>query len=131
MELVNHLSKVWAEASVDSGTWRECVEKFLLVLAPIAPHIAEELWERTGHQYSVHQQPFPQWDEELAAEETITLVVQVNGRVRDRIEVPVDIDEATAQEVALASSKVRAYTDGKTLNKAIYVPGRLVNVVVA
>ena len=130
MELVNHLSKVWAEASVDSATWRECVEKFLLVLAPIAPHIAEELWEQTGHEYSVHQQPFPQWDEDLAAEEKITLVIQVNGRVRDRIEVPVDIDEATAQEVALASAKVRVYTDGKTLNKAIYVPGRLVNVVV-
>jgi leucyl-tRNA synthetase len=131
MELVNHLSKVWAEASVDSVTWRECVEKFLLVLAPIAPHIAEELWERTGHGYSIHQQSFPKWDEDLAAEEKITLVVQVNGRVRDRIEVPVGIDEAAAQEVALASTKVRAYTEGKTLNKAIYVPGKLVNVVVA
>ncbi|MFQ6027427.1 MAG: leucine--tRNA ligase [Dehalococcoidia bacterium] len=130
MELANHLSKVWAEASVDSATWRECVEKFLLVLAPIAPHISEELWERTGHAYSIHQQPFPGWDEELAAEEKLTLVVQVNGRVRDRIEVPADIDEATAQELALASSKVQPYTDGKVVNKAIYVPGKLVNVVV-
>ena len=130
MELVNHLSKVWAEASVDPDTWRECIEKFLLMLAPIAPHISEELWERTGHAYSIHQQSYPEWDDDLAADETITLVVQVNGKVRDRIEVPANIDEPTAQELALASAKVQPYTDGKVVNKAIYVPGRLVNVVV-
>jgi leucyl-tRNA synthetase len=130
MEFSNHLSKVWAEASVDSGTWRECVKNFLLVLAPIAPHITEELWERTGHQYSIHQQSFPQWDDSLAAEETVTLVVQVNGKVRDRIQVPVDIAEEDAQKLALSSPKVQALTQGKTINKAIYVPGRLVNVVV-
>jgi leucyl-tRNA synthetase len=130
MELVNHLSKVWAEASVDPDTWRECVEKFLLMLAPIAPHLSEELWERTGHSYSIHQQLFPVWDEELASEDTITLVVQVNGKVRDRIEVPANIDEPTAHQLALASAKVQPYTEGKVVNKAIYVPGRLVNVVV-
>ena len=130
MELVNHLSKVWAEATVDPDTWRECIEKFLLMLAPIAPHISEELWERTGHSYSIHQQRYPEWDEDLAADETITLVVQVNGRVRDRIEVPANIDESTANELALASEKVQPYTEGKVVDKAIYVPGRLVNVVV-
>lgn len=131
MELVNHLSKVWAEASVDPETWRECIEKFLLMLAPIAPHISEELWERTGHPYSVHSQGFPEWDESLAADETITLVVQVNGKVRDRIEVPAGIDEPTAHQLALASAKVQPYTEGKVVDKAIYVPGRLVNVVVS
>ena len=130
MELVNHLSKVWAEASIDPDTWRECIENFLLMLAPIAPHISEEMWERTGHEYSIHQQMFPQWDDSLAADETITLVVQVNGKVRDRIEAPADIDEPTARELALASAKVQPYTAGKVVNKAIYVPGRLVNVVV-
>ena len=130
MEFANHLSKVWAEASVDSATWRESVKNFLLMLAPIAPHIAEELWERTGHEYSIHQQLFPKWDDQLAAEDTITLVVQVNGKVRDRIEVPVDIDQSAAQELALSSPKVKPYIEGKTVNKAIYVPGRLVNVVV-
>ena len=130
MEMVNHLSKVWAEASIDPDTWAECVEKFLLMLAPIAPHIAEELWERTGHTYSIHQQSFPTWDDSLAADETITLVVQVNGKVRDRIEVPAGIDEPTAHQLALASSKVQPYTEGKVVDKAIYVPGRLVNVVV-
>jgi leucyl-tRNA synthetase len=130
MEFSNHLSKVWAEVSIDSTAWRECIEKFLLLLAPIAPHFSEELWERTGHDYSIHQQRFPEWDDDLAAEETITLVVQVNGKVRDRIQVPVDIDEAAAQKLALSSPKVQAYTEGKNVNKAIYVPGRLVNVVV-
>jgi leucyl-tRNA synthetase len=130
MEFSNHLSKVWAEASIDSATWRECIEKFLLLLAPMAPHFSEELWERTGYAYSIHQQRFPEWDDTLAAEETITLVVQVNGKVRDRIQAPVDIDESAAQQLALSSPKVQAYTEGKTINKAIYVPGRLVNVVV-
>ena len=130
MEFSNHLSKTWAEASIDATTWRECVKSFLIILAPIAPHLAEELWERTGHPYSVHQQSFPAWDEELAAEETVTLVVQVNGRVRDRIEVPVGIDQSAAEELALASPRVQPYTDGKTVNRAIYVPGKLVNVVV-
>ena len=131
MEFSNHLSKVWAEGSVDAATWRECIEKMLLILAPIAPHVSEEMWELTGHQYSIHQQRFPEWDEELATEETITLVLQVNGKVRDRIQVSADIDEAAAQELALSSPKVRMYTQDKTVNKAIYVPGRLVNVVVS
>ena len=130
MEFSNHLNRVWAEAGVDSGTWRECVEKFLLMLAPIAPHISEEMWERTGRRYSIHQQPFPSWDEELAAEDTITLVVQVNGKVRDRLEVPADIEQEAAQELALASPRVKSYTEGKSVGKAVYVPGRLVNLVV-
>jgi len=130
MELSNHLNRVWAEASIDSTIWRECIEKFLLMLAPIAPHITEELWERTGHPYSIHQQAFPGWDEDLAAEDTITLVVQVNGKVRDRLEVPAGIDEAAAQELALASPRVQSYTEGKSLSKTIFVPGRLVNLVV-
>ncbi len=130
MELANHLNRVWAESSIDSATWRECIENFLLMLAPIAPHVTEELWERTGHAYSIHQQAFPSWDDDLAAEDTITLVVQVNGKVRDKLEVPAGIEEAAAQELALASPRVKSYTDGKSVRKTIFVPGRLVNLVV-
>ena len=130
MEFANHLNRVWAEASIDSATWRQCIESFLLMLAPIAPHVTEELWERTGHAYSIHQQMFPSWDDDLASEDTITLVVQVNGKVRDKLEVPAGIEEAAAQELALASPKVKTYTEGKSVNKTIYVPGRLVNLVV-
>jgi leucyl-tRNA synthetase len=101
----------------------------LLLLAPTTPHFAEELWSRTGHQYSTHNQPWPQWDEALAKEEEITLVVQVNGKLRDRLTVPASITEAEAKEKALASPRVKAYLEGKKLVNAVYVPGRLVNLV--
>ena len=130
MELTNHLNRVWAESSVDPDTWNDCIEKLLLMLAPMAPHLTEELWERTGHGYSIHQQEFPGWDEGLAADEVFTLVVQVNGKVRDKLEVPVGIPEAEAQQLALASPRVQGFLDGKSVNKTVYVPGRLVNVVV-
>ena len=100
------------------------------MLAPMAPHMTEELWERNGRPYSIHQQPFPQWDEALAAEDVITLVVQVNGKVRDKLEVPVGIAESEAQELALARPRVQSYTTGKEVSKTVYVPGRLVNLVV-
>ena len=130
MELVNHLSQAWNDQSVDSATWRECIEKFLLMLAPIAPHVAEELWERRGYAYSIHQQAFPAWSDDLAAEEEITLVLQVNGRVRDRMKVAAGISEADAIDLALNSPRVRAHVDGKSLRNKVYIPGRLVNVVV-
>ena len=130
MELTNHLNRVWADGSVEPDLWRECVAKLLLMLAPMAPHMTEELWESYGRQYSIHQQEFPGWDEELAADEVFTLVVQVNGKVRDKLEVPVGIPEAEAQDLALSSPRVQSFLDGKSVNKTVYVPGRLVNVVV-
>ena len=130
MEFSNELSRVWNEGSVGPATWRECTEKFLLMLAPFAPHVAEELWERAGHPFSVHGQLFPQWDPELAAEEIITLVLQVNGRLRDRLAVPADISEEEAKRLALASPKVQAFINNKAVDRTVYVPGRLVNVVV-
>ena len=131
MEFSNHLSKIWGDSSINSQIWQDCVKKFLLILAPIAPHISEELWEKNGYGYSIHQNAFPEWDEQLASEDTVTLVVQVNGKVRDRIDVPVDIDQDTAENLALNSTKVKVYTEGNTVRKAIYIPGRLVNIVVS
>ena len=120
-----------AKAPVDAATARECAEALLLMLAPIAPHITEELWERTGHAYSIHQQSFPRWDEALAAEETITLVVQVDGKVRDKLEAPASITEDEARRLALASTRVQQYLGGKPPARVVYVPGRLVSVVPA
>ncbi|HCP23066.1 MAG TPA: leucine--tRNA ligase, partial [Dehalococcoidia bacterium] len=131
MELTNHLNKVWADATIDAATWRECTEKLLLMLAPMAPHMTEELWEMNGHPYSIHQQDFPTWDEDLAAEDVITLVVQVNGKVRDKLEVPAGIEETEAKELALASPRVQSHVEGNTVAKTVYVPGRLVNVVLS
>ncbi len=129
MEYSNFLSRAKESGPVYADAWQEAMDSLVLMLAPSTPHLAEELWQRTGHEYSIHQQPWPQWDEELAAEEKTTLVVQVNGKVRDRLEVSVDIGEEEAKEVALSSARVRAHTDGKRIERVIYVPGRLVSVV--
>ena len=131
MEYTNHLVRVWDAQSVGAAAWNQAVETLVLLLAPIAPHMAEELWERTGHAYSVHAQAWPTWDEAAAAESRITLVVQVNGKVRDRLEVAADVSEEQAKELAMASSAVAPHLAGKQVRRIIYVPGKLVNVVVS
>ena len=130
MEFSNTLNSAWEAKNVDSGTWNEAVEKLLVLLAPMAPHITEELWERKGHTTSIHNEPLPEYDAELAADEMIELVVQVNGRVRATISMPVDVTEEDAKEAAIASENVQRHTEGKQVVKTIYVPGRLVSLVV-
>ncbi len=129
MELSNTLNQAWGDGRVDSESWNEAISALALMMAPITPFLAEEIWERCEGGFSIHQQPWPAWDAELAADETITLVVQVNGRLRDRIEVPADISEDDAKSAALDSSRVAVHTDGKQIRRVIYVPGRLVNIV--
>ena len=130
MEFVNGLSSARNGGPVHRDAWNDAVEKMVLMMAPVAPHIAEELWERSGHKYSVHTQQWPAWDAALAKEDEITLVVQVNGRLRDRISAPADITEADATELALASAAVQKHLEGKTPKLVKYVPGKLVNIVV-
>ena len=130
MEFSNELAEVRERADVSRDVWNEAIVSMVLLLAPTAPHFAEELWARLGRSYSIHSQPWPKWDEELAKEDEITLVVQVNGKVRDRITVPASIADSDARETAMNSEKVKAHTEGKTLVNVVYVPGRLVNVVV-
>ncbi len=129
MELTNTLMKAKETAIYGADAWEEAIESLLLMLAPCCPHVAEELWAHTGRPYSVHQQSWPTWSEELAAEEVITLVVQINGKLRDRLEVRVDISEEEAEELALASDGVQRHLKGLEVRKVIYVPGRLVNIV--
>jgi len=129
MELNNAMLKARETPLYGTEAWEEAVETLLLLLAPPCPHIAEELWARTGRPYSVHQQAWPEWDPELAAEETFMLIVQVSGKVRDRIEVPAGIGEEEAVRTALASKGAQRHTEGKEIVKVIYVPGRLVNIV--
>jgi leucyl-tRNA synthetase len=130
MELTNYLAKVKEERSVANTAWKETIDTLLLLLAPSVPHLAEELWERTGHPYSIHNQSFPSWDEKLVVEEQFTLVIQVNGRLRDRVEVPVSIAESEARELALGRERVKVHTSSREIRDIIYVPGRLVNIVV-
>ena len=129
MEFSNVLQRAKQTAVYGSPAWDEAIETLLLLLAPCCPHIAEELWAHTGHEYSIHQQDWPVYDEDLAADEVITLVVQINGKLRARIEMPVDIDEQTAKETALADENVQRHLAGRQVRKVIYVPGRLVNIV--
>lgn len=130
MSLRNELLPVAREGSVDRATWSEAIETLLLLLAPIAPFITEELWSLRGGDGSIHTRPWPEADPEVAADVSVTMVVQVNGKVRDRIEVSPDIDEAAAIELALASERVQGLLDGGDPRKVIARPPKLVNIVI-
>jgi leucyl-tRNA synthetase len=128
MEFVNYLYKVREEKAA-TPQWAEAMRALVLLLAPITPHIAEELWERMGETYSVHTQRWPVYDEALARAETAILVLQVDGRVRDRIQIPADLTEPQARDLALHNEKVRKFMAGRQIADVVVVPGRLVNVV--
>jgi leucyl-tRNA synthetase len=130
-EFSNYLSKVKERGTASDALWRKAISYFLLLLAPTAPHLAEELWARTGHSYTIHNQPWPEYDHELAKEEEVTLIIQVNGKLRDKLLVPASISEAEAKELALSRERVKAYINSKKLTRVIYVPNRVVNIVVA
>lgn len=129
MELTNTLNQAWERSDITADAWTDSIRDLLLMMAPITPYLSDELWELIGNNKSVHTESWPKWDATLAADETVTLVIQVNGRVRDRIDVPVGVDEKSAREMALASIRIQRYIEGKSIPKVVYVPGRLVNIV--
>ena len=129
MELRNSILDVQRRSNVSHEAWAEAVDNMLLLLAPITPHITEELWAQRGKPYSIHQQPWPEWDAEIAKEESITLIVQVNGKVRDRISAPADTADEDLKVLALASENVQKHLEGKAPRKVIVVKGKLVNIV--
>ena len=130
MECNNALIKQQREPAARSRAFRDTLEAMMQLLAPLAPHIAEELWHMTGHSGSIHQSVWPIYDEAMTHEETFTLVVQVNGKVRERIEVSSDITEGQARQAALESPRVASFIGENTVQRVIYVPGKLVNIVV-
>jgi len=130
MEFNNYLLKAKETPVVQSAAWQEAIRTLILLLAPTAPHLAEELWARIGGPYSVHAQAWPKWDEAAAADEMVTLVVQVNGKVRAHLSVPARISESEAQGLAFGNSKVQQHIAGKQVVKTVYVPGKLMNIVV-
>jgi leucyl-tRNA synthetase len=131
MEFTNYLSKVRESGAVPESVWEETIGYLLLLLAPAAPHLAEELWNRTGRRYSIHNQRWPTYDEDLAREEQVTMIIQVNGILRDKVLVSGSIGEAEAKELALNRERVKAHIYGKRLKTLIYVPGKVVNIVIA
>jgi leucine--tRNA ligase len=131
MEMVNGLYKFKESHGMQaSETWRFTLESLLQILAPFAPHITEELWQELGHTDTIHVDHWPKWDEKYLVSDTMTIIVQVNGKLRSKLELPVDADKEAIEQRALDDEKVRAYLDARTPKKVIYVPGKLVNIVV-
>jgi leucyl-tRNA synthetase len=129
MEFTNTIYKARDAGMADTPEWNEAIDILVKLIAPIAPHMAEELWQRMGYDYSIHQQAFPVYDEAAAKEDEITVVVQINGKVRDRVTVPADVDDEVVKQAALATDGARKFINGSQPKQVIYVKGRLVNIV--
>lgn len=129
MELSNVMAKYKSEI-YSSSAWEESVRTLLLLMAPACPHITEEIWQRLGWQYSIHNQDWPKYDPELAAEETVEIVLQINGKIREKLVVPIGSSTDELQELALKNELIQKAIAGKTVKKIIAVPDRLVNVVI-
>jgi leucyl-tRNA synthetase len=131
MELMNEMYKAREAGAVGSDEWTEALDIYLRMLAPVAPHMAEELWtEHMEKPYSIHQQPWPEFDAEAAKEDSIEIPVQINGKLRDKVIVPADASQADIESAALATEGAQKYLDGKEPRKVIVVQKRLVNIVV-
>jgi leucyl-tRNA synthetase len=134
MELVNELYKAIDPRPYRSDTWkviREATEAVILLLNPFAPHMAEELWQSLGNKKALTATPWPSFDLDIAADDTVTLVIQVNGKVRSRLTLSANQRDEEVKRLALADEKVRGFTDGRQVRRVIVVPNRLVNIVVA
>ena len=132
MELTNLLFSSTGESAkeeIDPAVVREAVEATLTLLSPMTPHLCEELWEMIGHNTPMDKVNWPEYDEEAAKEEEITIVLQVNGKVRSRIMIEPGASEDTLKEKALADANVLKFSEGKTIRKVIVVPNKLVNIV--
>jgi leucyl-tRNA synthetase len=129
MEFSNTLRKVKDDGSASLNVWDEALKTLLLLLAPFAPHITEELWAKKGYPYSIHNQSWPQWDESLVREEEVTIVVQINGKLRDSFPVPAGLSEEEIKRMAQERPKVKSRLDSYSIIKTIYVPQKLVNFV--
>ncbi|MHB8158519.1 MAG: leucine--tRNA ligase [Desulfocucumaceae bacterium] len=132
MEMVNGLYQYREvpETDRDPAVLSEAVESLLILLAPFAPHVAEEMWHGIGRSGSVHLRPWPEYKEEAVAEDEVTIVVQINGKIKDRILVPADITPDKMKELVLSQPGVAQLIEGRTVVKVIPVPGKLVNIVV-
>ena len=130
MELLNEMYKAKEAGAAGTHEWNEAVELYLLMLAPVCPHIAEELWQSMGKPYSIHTQSWPKVDQAATREDEITIPVQINGKLRERLVFPADASEETIKAAALASETVLKYLDGRTPKKVIVVQKKLVSIVV-
>ncbi len=130
IEFTNELMKQKDSPVANTPAWREAMQALVLMMAPATPYVAEELWERLGNTYSVHQQSWPEFDPALAKDDVVEIAVQVNGKVRDKIMIPADANQEAAMIAAQASTRVTDHVAGREPSRIIYVPGRLLNIIV-
>jgi leucyl-tRNA synthetase len=130
MELINAVSKFVPQNESDRSVVQQALETACLLLNPVVPHICSELWQGLGHTADIVDAAWPVADEAAMVQDEIQYIVQVNGKLRDRIQVAADADKATIEQLAQDSESVQRHTEGKTVRKIIVVPGRLVNIVV-
>jgi len=129
MELVNFLYS-FKEKEEDKAVLRYVIESLIKMLNPFAPHMAQEIWSNLGYDEDLDFVEFPIFEEKLTIDDTVTIVFQVNGKLRGKAQLPKDADKATLEKAALEDLGVKKYTDGKNIVKVIVVPKRLVNIVV-
>jgi leucyl-tRNA synthetase len=130
MELNNTLIKAKETSVVNTSVWNQAIRSLILMMAPIFPHVAEELWHRQGNTSSVHLQRWPEADEEKARADEVTVVVQINGKVRDKLVVAPGLAGSELEGAALALEGVQKWLDGKQVQRVIAVPDKLVNIVI-
>ncbi|MGI6412979.1 MAG: leucine--tRNA ligase [Syntrophomonadaceae bacterium] len=129
MELSNTLGSYKSEPNLDQSVAKEAINSLLLLLSPFAPHFTEELWHLLGNQDSIHKQPWPKYDPAALVLEETEIVIQINGKIRDRINVPTNSAEDEVREMALNSHRVQEFIGGKQVKKVIVIPEKLVNIV--
>ena len=130
MEYVSELSKAYQSMQVSQKLWKDSIDRLLLHLAPLAPHIAEELWHIVGNDYSIHQQEIPTYDDSLLTSDNVKLILQVNGKIRDTLDIQIDLSESEIEELALKSQNLNKHIKDKEIIKKIHVKNKLLNLVV-
>jgi leucyl-tRNA synthetase len=128
MEFVNFLMERYRLGQWQTAAYHQSLETLLVLLAPAAPFVTDELWRLTGHSNSVHQQRWADWNEELAQDEAVEIPVQINGRLRDVIQISSDLDQEGLKEMVMAQSRIQTYLTGREIEKIIYVPGKIINI---
>ncbi len=130
MELVNEMYKFKEMDKVNVGLLGKAVKDLIVILSPFVPHICEEMWQHIGEKESVSAMTWPEYDESALVKDTVEVVVQINGKVKEKMMVPADADRPSLEKIALENDRIKELVDGKTVVKVVAVPGRLINIVV-
>ena len=129
MEMVNEMYR-YKEGEVNEALYGEVIKNLIIMLAPFVPHVTEEMWDHLGYEGSVHEQSWPSYDESALVKETVEIVVQINGKIKEKINIPGDLSREEMEKIAMEDEKVKGLTEGKNVVKVIAVPNKLLNIVV-